>query len=201
MTSSSLSIMEQKAQLRKLIARRRSDLPGEQRAPITAIICQRVIEHLQEIMQERDVLYTYIPFRTELNIWPIVEWCWKNEIQVAAPRVLPIQDKLEFRFIKAIEDLQPQPPWGIYEPSEGTPVVEYQLHKGFMLLPGLAFDSRRTRLGYGGGYYDKFMHEMSERDVSIYKLAAAMDLQMVEEVPAEVHDTNMDTIITETRII
>jgi 5-formyltetrahydrofolate cyclo-ligase len=205
MTSSSSPIIEQKARLRKLVSIERSSLQEDLRIQKDEIICQRAIEHLQLEMNfemQRDyVLYAYIPFRTELNVMPIVEWCWQNEIRVAAPRVLPLLKELEFHYIKGYEDLQPQPPWGIHEPSVNTPIVDYHLHPGYMLVPGVAFDLNRARLGYGGGYYDKFLQTMDEQNVKIYKLALAMDLQIVHEVPCELHDLAVDLIITETRVI
>jgi 5-formyltetrahydrofolate cyclo-ligase len=191
--------------LRKLVSIERASLQEDVRLQKAEIICQRAIEHLQLEMrlelQKDYVLYTYIPFRTELNVMPIVEWCWQNGIRVAAPRVLPLHRELEFHYIKGYEDLQPQPPWGIHEPSMDTPIVDYQLHRGCMMVPGLAFDLNRARLGYGGGYYDKFLQTMADQNVSMYKLALAMDMQIVHEVPSEPHDFAADFIITETRAI
>jgi 5-formyltetrahydrofolate cyclo-ligase len=205
MSSSSTSIIEQKARLRKHISQERSALQEDIRMQKAEIICQRTIEHLQLKwsleLQKNYILYTYIPYRTELNIMPIVEWCWLNRVSVAAPRVLPDLKGLEFHYINGYEDLHPQPPWGILEPLVNTPLVEYPLHRGYMLIPGLAFDINRARLGYGGGYYDKFLQSMDELDVRIFKLALAMDLQIVDEVPCEQHDFAVDLIISETRTI
>jgi 5-formyltetrahydrofolate cyclo-ligase len=205
MTSSPSPIIEQKARLRKLVSIERSSLQEDARIQKAEIICQRAIKHLQLgtglELQKDYVLYAYIPFRTELDVMPIVEWCWQNGIRVAAPRVLPLLRELEFHYIKGYEDLQPQPPWGIYEPSVNTPIVDYKLHRGYMLVPGVAFDLNRARLGYGGGYYDKFLQTMDGQDVNIFKLALAMDLQIVHEVPCEPHDFAVDLIITETRDI
>jgi 5-formyltetrahydrofolate cyclo-ligase len=205
MSSGSSPIIEQKARLRKHISLERSALQEEIRKQKSDSICQRAIEHLRLDLgldlQRKYVLYTYIPFRTELNVMPIVEWCWQNGIPVAAPRVLPVLKELVFHYIKGYDDLHLQPPWGILEPLANTPIVDYPLHHGYMLIPGLAFDLNRARLGYGGGYYDKFLQNMDELNVRIYKLALAMDLQIVDEVPCEQHDFAVDLIITETRTI
>ncbi|QGQ98498.1 5-formyltetrahydrofolate cyclo-ligase [Paenibacillus psychroresistens] len=205
MSSSSSSIIEQKARLRKLISLERSSLENDMRLQKSEIICQRAIEHLQLKwsleLQKNYILYTYIPFRDELNIMPIIEWCWQKGIPVAAPRVQSSLKALNFHYINGVNDLQPQPPWGILEPLADTRIVDYSLYQGYMLIPGLAFDMKRARLGYGGGYYDKFLQSMDERNVRIYKLALAMDLQIVEEVPCEKHDLAVDLIISETRAI
>jgi 5-formyltetrahydrofolate cyclo-ligase len=205
MTSGSSPISEQKAQLRKRISAERSLLPENVRKQKSENICHRAIEYfkleMNSEMRKDYVLYTYIPFRDELNVMPIVEWCWKSGIRVAAPRVHPFLKELEFRYIKGYEDLQPQPPWGLLEPTANLAIADYQSHPSCMLVPGVAFDLNRARIGYGGGYYDKFLHSMNELNVRIYKIALALDLQIVHEVPCEQHDIAVDAIITETRVI
>jgi 5-formyltetrahydrofolate cyclo-ligase len=205
MSSDSSPTIEQKARLRKQISLERSALQKDIRKEKSESICRRAIEHLRLKLrlefQQNYVLYTYIPFLTELNVMPIVEWCWQNGIAVAAPRVLSELKELEFHYIKGYEDLKPQLPWGIHEPLASSSIVDYPSHQGYMLIPGLAFDLNRARLGYGGGYYDKFLQSMDELNIRIYKLALAMDLQIVDEVPCEQHDFAVDLIITETRTI
>jgi len=205
MSSATPPKSEQKAQLRKRITAERSSIPEDVRNQKSAIICKRAVEHIKllfnEEMQKDSILYTYIPFRAELNVMPIVEWCWQNGIRVAAPRVVPLLRELNFHYIKGYVDLQLQPPWGIYEPLVNTPVVQYQLQTGCMLVPGVAFDLNKARLGYGGGYYDKFLQQMNDLNVTIHKLALALDMQIVHEVPCELHDLAVDSLITETRII
>lgn len=205
MSSVRLPISEQKAQLRKRITAERSSLSEDLRNQKSAVICQRAIEHIKLLSngetQGNFLLYTYMPFRAELNVKPIVEWCWENGIRVAAPRVVPLMRELNFHYIKGYEDLQLQPPWGIYEPLASNPLVEYKQQSGCMLVPGVAFDLNKARLGYGGGYYDKFLQQMIESNVTIHKLALALDMQIVHEVPCELHDLAVDSLITETRVI
>jgi 5-formyltetrahydrofolate cyclo-ligase len=205
MTDGPSSISKLKSQLRKRIIAERSAIPENVRIQKSEIICQRAIEHIKEqfvLESHKDnVVYAYIPFREELNVLPVVEWCWKNGVRVAAPRVLPEQKKLQFHYIFGYEDLQPQQPWGILEPSVDAPHAAGPSHSGCILIPGVAFDLNKARLGYGGGFYDKFLHSMLEGGGSFYKLALAYDLQLVQEVPCETHDLAVDRIITETKII
>jgi 5-formyltetrahydrofolate cyclo-ligase len=205
MTSGYAQISEHKKQLRKLISAERSSMPENVRLQKSEIICQQAINHLKSLYDFEQmsyyVLYTYIPFRVELNIMPIVEWCWQSGIRVAAPRILSLVNELQFHYITGHEDLLPQPPWGIYEPLANTPRVQYDLQPGCILVPGVAFDLNRARLGYGGGYYDKFLSKLNELNVNLFKLALALDLQIVQKVPCEQHDLPVDLIITETRVI
>jgi 5-formyltetrahydrofolate cyclo-ligase len=205
MTSGYAQISEHKKQLRKLISAERSSMPENVRLQKSEIICQQAINHFKSLYDFEQmsyyVLYTYIPFRVELNIMPIVEWCWQSGIRVAAPRILSLVNELQFHYITGHEDLLPQPPWGIYEPLANTPRVQYDLQPGCILVPGVAFDLNRARLGYGGGYYDKFLSKLNELNVNLFKLALALDLQIVQKVPCEQHDLPVDLIITETRVI
>ena len=66
-----------------------------------------------------------------------------------------------------------------------------------MITPGLAFDDNFSRLGKGGGYYDKFL----SRAVNAKKIALAYDCQLVEKVPIEPHDLKVDAVITPTKIL
>jgi 5-formyltetrahydrofolate cyclo-ligase len=205
MNSETPLLSVQKSQLRKRITTERSSIPEDVRIQLSADICQRAIEYIKLLfkdgMKKNFIVYVYLPFRAELNVMPIVEWCWQNEIPVAAPRVVPILRELNFHYINGYEDLQLQPPWGLYEPFESKPLVEYKLQSGCMLVPGVAFDLNKARLGYGGGFYDKFLQQMNEWKVTIHKLALAFDMQIVDEVPCELHDLAVDSLITETRII
>jgi 5-formyltetrahydrofolate cyclo-ligase len=205
MADSPSSISELKNQLRTRIIAERSAIPEDVRLQMSELICQRAIEHIKEhFMRESNqdyVVYAYIPFRAEINVLPIVEWSWQNGIRVAAPRVLWTQKELQFHYISGYEDLQPQQPWGILEPAADAHHVEGSSHAGCILIPGVAFDLNKARLGYGGGFYDKFLHSLSGSEGSFYKLALAFDLQLVEEVPCEAHDLTVDRIITEARII
>lgn len=65
---------------------------------------------------------------------------------------------------------------------------------GLIVMPGLAFDKQGNRLGYGGGYYDKFL---SSNKIDNKKIALAYDFQVLDKVPSEKHDIKIDSIITE----
>lgn len=66
-----------------------------------------------------------------------------------------------------------------------------------MIMPGVAFDERCSRIGYGGGYYDKYLSKAKE----IYKVAVAFEQQVYQELPCEAHDLRPDIIVTEKRIL
>ena len=64
-------------------------------------------------------------------------------------------------------------------------------------MPGVAFDLNRNRLGYGKGYYDRFL----EKNSSLYTIALALECQIVDHIPANEHDIRPEYILTEERVI
>lgn len=85
--------------------------------------------------------------------------------------------------------------WGIREPIPELCAAGDPRAAGFILVPGVAFDARGGRLGYGGGFYDKLLSDLLSANP--YLVAAAFETQMVERVPSEEHDVPMDLIVTE----
>ena len=83
--------------------------------------------------------------------------------------------------------------FGIYEPVSGKRLKSFS-SVAAVIVPGIAFDMKGNRLGFGGGYFDKFLKKLPARCV---KVALAFSLQIVKSVPSEPHDVKMDYIITE----
>jgi 5-formyltetrahydrofolate cyclo-ligase len=86
---------------------------------------------------------------------------------------------------------------GIPEPNAGCPPIELEAID-WVLVPGVAFDSRGHRVGYGGGYYDRLLPALPRSAACI---AGAFELQIVDEVPTAPHDFALDAIVTELRVI
>ena len=80
---------------------------------------------------------------------------------------------------------------GIPEPEYGEVIRDEQI---LMLMPGLAFDREFNRIGYGGGFYDRYLDKMS--DCKILKVAFAYDFQVLEHIETEQHDYKIDVLIT-----
>lgn len=81
--------------------------------------------------------------------------------------------------------------YGILEPDELIPAVKKE-DIDLIILPGVAFDKSGGRLGYGGGYYDKYLNSCPQ---DICKVALCYDFQIVENVPVEEHDVKANDVI------
>lgn len=149
---------------------------------------ERCLSKLKEISDfiKADWIYAYISCRNELETADIINWCLSHGKRVAVPKVEG--DVMYFYEITSLLDCVPGT-FGILEPigKEEDRIIA----PGFMLVPGLAFDKDRNRLGYGGGFYDKYLDSHKE----IQTAALGYTFQLVEKIPAELHDKKMDYII------
>ncbi|WP_405080495.1 5-formyltetrahydrofolate cyclo-ligase [Paenibacillus chitinolyticus] len=147
------------------------------------------------------IVLAYVPFRTECGIHRTIEACWEAGIRVFVPRSLHASRELLFHEITQWKDLQ-KGMHGIMEPDPLSPALQDPLAAFAVLVPGLAFDTACGRLGYGGGYYDRFLEKLLQaareegRDAPLFA-AAAFDVQLVERLPVEPHDIRLDVLITE----
>lgn len=109
--------------------------------------------------------------------------------------------QMEFYRILSTKDLQPGR-YNIPEPGEEERFVPAKREKTVLiLLPGLAFDRRRYRLGYGGGYYDRYLERLCAAKCPYVSAALAFEIQMVNQVITAEHDQKMDLLITPSEVV
>jgi len=214
--TSSQDLKQCKIELRKRIIEERDKLTAEERAAKSAIICrklQRVFEqqlnaHRIHNGQHAAVL-SYLPYRSEVDVLPFLRWCWEENIMVAVPRTLPEERRMIFHRIGGLEDTEATSTYGIREPHQALAVVDDPSSIALILVPGVVFDPAGRRIGYGGGYYDRYLAELAASAPGIgagsskrpLLAAPCFDLQIAKSVPAEPHDISMDVILTEHREI
>ncbi|ARF68665.1 5-formyltetrahydrofolate cyclo-ligase [Paenibacillus larvae subsp. pulvifaciens] len=195
-----------KARLRKQVEEKRALLTGETRRQKEESIGTGLISFLRRYLTGRQdesppTVLTYMPFRTEADVTPVLEYGWTEGIRMVVPRVEKEQKQMAFYVINSYDDLETGI-WGIREPRTSLPRFENMQELTLILVPGLVFDRQGGRLGYGGGYYDRLIHKMKRDKFRIpYLLAGAFDCQIIPHVPGAWHDFRVDTIITESRCL
>jgi 5-formyltetrahydrofolate cyclo-ligase len=132
------------------------------------------------------VVHAFIPFGSEIDIWPVVKELKENGTTIVCPKTLKGR-ALEHLVLNDPSDLE-SGKFGTQHPS-GSEVYSGQID--LILVPGLAFDARGGRLGYGAGYYDTFLAEHPDA----FKAGICFRGQLVDEVPMEEHDVFLDQII------
>lgn len=178
--------MESKKDIRKCILAKRNCISNQEWEEKSRLISEKVVTH--PFFLQTDAVYCYIDYRREVGTRSIVEQAWKLGKRVAVPKVLG--DEMEFHYIKSFEDLT-EGFKSIPEPSREH--LADDADDVLVIMPGAAFDKSCNRIGYGKGYYDKYLY----LHPSYKTLALAFELQMVENISAEEYDVCPEIIITE----
>lgn len=143
--------------------------------------------------KETSLLLAYVDARREVETRLLMEQAWKDNKKVAAPRV-DGDGIMHYYYLNSLNELEPGS-FGIMEPKKECPLCESET--GLLLMPGVAFDERCHRVGYGGGYYDRYL----EKHPGLVHIALAFEFQVFSEVPFEEHDILPQMIVTDVRIL
>ena len=184
--------METKAEIRKRILEIRKALTSEEVTAKSEAILQKVLK-TPEYM-EADNILLYADYNHEVMTRGIFEDAIMRKKRVYFPKSDKLTNTMHFYQTVSVKQLE-KGFMGIPEPKENMQLC-YKFNPDedtLVILPGVAFDTRGFRLGYGKGFYDKFLS--NKRQLSTMALAFAC--QIVEELPNEEHDIKMDKIVTE----
>jgi 5-formyltetrahydrofolate cyclo-ligase len=184
--------------LRKKTLIARDGLHPQERQVMSEIIIQKLF-HLQDII-DGETLFIYVDFRSEVETRLCITALLKMGKRVVVPVTLAQEKRLLPVAIRNISrDLSPGY-CGIPEPL--MDIRKSQVVAGSeietIIVPGSVFDERGGRLGYGGGYYDRFM--ALEAPLA-KRIGLAFDLQVFNRLTLQPHDEMLDLIVTEKRII
>ncbi len=131
-------------------------------------------------------IYGYLPYNQEVRTVPILERALKDGKQVAVPKVYG--DEMKFIYLTDLSQVE-KGYAGIPEPIGDGPVADDP--EALVLMPGLAFTKNGDRMGYGGGFYDKFL----AAEQSHPTVALCYDFQIVETLPTEQYDIPVDLVL------
>jgi 5-formyltetrahydrofolate cyclo-ligase len=140
-------------------------------------------------MQPGEVVAAYWPIRDELDVKPVLTRLMDDGQPVCLPVVLGDGLPLELRLWAQGAALYPSG-FGTLAPDELAQVVEPDV----ILMPLLGFDKHGTRLGYGGGYYDRTLTKLTKRPKLVGFAFAAQEF---DHIPREAHDVPLDAVVTE----
>lgn len=182
--------MPDKFFLRREMLAKRQELPPDHALTLSERICSQVMDLLP--FKKSENLLIYASYNHEVDTFKLIQDALGIGKHVALPRVL---NKTEMAFfeIHSLKDLK-QGYMGILEPNMDCTTI---LDSGFMVMPGVAFDIGCHRIGYGGGFYDRYLSSHK----SLPTCAIAFDFQILDQVPVDTYDVFPDMIITEKRII
>ena len=178
---------EDKKKVRKKVKTSLETLTDEKRVEYTKQISTKLYG-LKEWKQAKLIGLT-ISIPPEFPTLHIIEQAWKEGKEVAIPKCNPEDKTMQFKKITSFEQLESVYS-GLLEPVETTLNVMAE-DMDLLIVPGLAFTRDGYRLGFGGGYYDRFLSGYKGVTISL-----AFECQLIDELPTELHDIPVHQIVT-----
>ncbi len=177
-----------KKELRSLFIEKRLKINEDNKRESDKVIFDKLIK--SDFFINSDVVLTYVSTKTEVDTRSLIEYSLMKGKTVAVPRCDKSTNIIGFYRIKSLDDLE-KGFFNILEPDRFcSELVKFK--NALCIVPGLAFDKKGFRLGYGRGYYDRFL---SSNDVNTVGLCYREFL--VDELPVEGFDIAVDLILTD----
>lgn len=151
-----------------------------------SLIISNTLFKLEEFCKA-NVVGIYSSLSEEVDTKCIIEYCLKYNKKIAFPKVE--NSEMRFYYINNINDLNRVGSFGIMEPEGNNLAEDIEI----MIVPGICFDRQNNRIGFGGGYYDKYLSK--NRD--IFKIGICFREQITEKIETNETDIKMDIIITD----
>jgi len=182
-----------KEALRKRLAALRRTVSSETRQSFALAMSQRVVA--EPSFEGAKVLLAYSALRFEIDPRAIVERAFEQGKTVVLPRIIAETRELALHVYRPGDELV-ESGFVVQEPLPSAPLIAAS-EIDLVLVPGLAFDVRGHRLGYGQGYYDRTLPALTRA----VRFGLSFELSLLVEVPASAHDVPVDCVVTEKRAI
>ncbi|MEW6380771.1 MAG: 5-formyltetrahydrofolate cyclo-ligase [bacterium] len=178
--------------IRKRLLAQRNKIPPSEREEKSQLIMGQLIQ-TPDFSRALSIMI-YVSFTSEVMTREMIIYSLKVNKKVIVPVVDVGHHRLILSEIESFDELVPST-YGIMEPQHLRPVQAEQVD--LFILPGVAFDDRGVRLGYGGGYFDRLFGSVEQHQKLI---GLAFELQMQKELPCAPHDILMNMVITEEKV-
>ncbi|MDR7871270.1 MAG: 5-formyltetrahydrofolate cyclo-ligase [Tissierellaceae bacterium] len=183
-----------KKTIRNLILDNRSKLGKDKHKTYSKIIIDKIFN--SSLYKNANTIMTFISFGDEVDTHDFIEKCINDGKRIVVPITFPKTKEIKPSEILDFNELE----IGFYNiltPKDEFIRIINPEEIDLAIVPGVAFDRSGYRVGYGGGYYDRFLAKYPD----IIKLAIGFELQLIDEVPKEDYDIPVDIIFTEKEII
>ena len=177
-----------KITLRGVLLQKRAEFSREQRKELDRDIAAGIID--SPIFKNASMLLVYAPLENEINLLPLAHVARKRGLPIAFPRCDKETNTMQFYILREGQKLSPGA-YGIPEPPEDAPVCVPD-ERALCIVPALSYDLSGNRIGYGKGYYDRYLSTFPG-----VALGATYARMLLKSVPAEPHDLPVDWLFTE----
>lgn len=181
-----------KDEIRKQILEKRSNLSFEEVDKKSELI----IENLTPYLKNAQNIMIFMDMKNEVRITKLIELYPEKNFFIS--KIVNSKNR-EMKINKYNENELVLHKFGYYESSSDDFYDEKILD--IVIVPALAFDSSKNRIGFGGGYYDTFLNKVREKNKNTLFIGVCYDFQMIEEVPIEGHDITLDLVINESEVL
>lgn len=181
--------LKNKKDIRRVILEQRDKLESDIKAELDKKIFSELIK--SEAYKNASVIFVFVSFKSEVDTHEIIKQALKDSKTICVPRINTKEREMETFKINSLEELK-EGYYGILEPGEDCPAVNGN-NIDLVLMPGAVFDRQGGRIGYGGGFYDRFLSRMNKK---VDKIALAYDFQILDRVPMDEFDVRVDGIVT-----
>lgn len=185
------AVAEEKRAVRRQILALRDEIPVKMREAKSAQIVRAL--RAMEAYRGADAILSYVEYRSEVITSVFIDSALAEGRQVFVPRVTG--DMMDFYQIDALEELM-EGYRGIREPAAGQ-LWTKDAGNTLMLMPGAAFDKACHRIGYGKGFYDRYLRRLADAGIHVHTLALCYECQVLAKIPYEIHDIRPDMVLTE----
>lgn len=171
---------------RRVVLRKRNRLSKEEIAEKSKIIKEKLFNS-EEYKKAKTIMF-YVSFGSEVSTIDMIKESLKNNKIVCVPVVK--EKSMIPSIIKGIKELNKKNIYKIPEPSRINKIKKEDID--LIIVPGVAFDKQSRRIGYGKGYYDKFLKDFKGKTIGL-----AFKLQILEIIPKDEWDIKLDKVISE----
>ena len=178
--------MESKKELRTLCKKKREAIKNKEEK--NAEIVRKILA-VPEV-QNADALFVFYPLKDEVNLLPVAEHAWRIGKKVGFPLCEDKDGRMTFRLVSSLSELA-DGHFGTKEPSFEAP--EILPENAVIFLPALAVDKKGYRLGYGKGYYDRYLSKYAK--YRPYTVGVVFKDLIFDEIPHDEHDVPCDAIV------
>lgn len=149
-----------------------------------------------ELYKNARNIFIYISFSNEINTINIIKKALEDKKDVFIPKIYKTNKSMKAIKLNSFDDLKKNS-MGILEPIDDSKYIEKE-NIDLIVVPGVVFDKDCNRIGYGGGYYDRYLKDIAYKN---NKVVLAYDLQVIDKIESEEHDIKVDYIITNSKVI
>ena len=155
-----------------------------------------IIKNLTSYIENAQNIMIFMDMKTEVKITKLLELYPKKNFFISK---ITNSKNREMKINKYNKNELILHKFGYYESSSNNFYDEEILD--VVIVPALAFDSKKNRIGFGGGYYDTFLEKVRKKNNKVLFIGVCYDFQIIDSVPTEKHDVTLDFVVSESKII